>query len=278
MGKIILCVGEHAKNPYIFNSSQVRIYTMEQLCYFVYNNIEVIGEELFKEEVAAFIRDELKMPERAEFIDSLRKNHAGLKDIIVSILCSTDYYTEKEIKDLISQIDMLYKLKPIQRKKRNADILMNNNKYMEAAKEYRQILNAGDITDLTSEECGDVMHNAAVINALSGAFITAAEGFLNAYERNHRKESLKQYLFCLKLSKQYALYEREINNYVRIRSFIQEIEEEFASYEETFKNTEEYAQYMNILRLKEQGRISEYNKKIDEVLEGLKTGYRNDHV
>lgn len=278
MGKVILCSGNRAKHPYIFNSSHVRIYTMEELCYFVYNNIEAIGEELFREELTVFIRDELGLYERAEFIEGLRKNQAGIKDIVVSILCSTDYYSEKEIKDLLFEMDLLYKLKPVQRKKRNADILMKKDKYGEAVKEYRKILNLKEAADLTSVEYGNILHNIAVADASAGVFFSAAEGFREAYERNHDKESLKQYLYALKLSKQDTLYEKEIDNYVRIRSLADEIESDVSDLDKYWGGTEEYMLYKYVLQLREQGQISEYYKKIDEILDGLKNKYRKDCI
>lgn len=270
MGKVILCTGERAVNPFVFEESNVKIYTMEELCYYIYHNIEMINEELFREELIAFIREELGLHERAEFIDGLRKRHAGLKDMAVSILCSTDYYTEKEIKELIAEIDMLYKLKPIERLKRNADILMSRGDYIQAAGEYRRVLGSSELNRLPQAALSDVLHNLAVTDAATGAFYTAAEGFREAYELNHKKESLMQYLFALKLSKQDALYEKELDKYVRVRSYIMEIEAEYKAAEEACRYAPEYSMLLEINELKEAGIALNYNDKVDKILYSLR--------
>ena len=39
MGNLILCSGNLAKVPYILNNTNQQIYCMEELCYYLYNNI-----------------------------------------------------------------------------------------------------------------------------------------------------------------------------------------------------------------------------------------------
>lgn len=275
MGKVILCTGERAVNPFVFNKSDVSIYTMDELCYFVYHNIEIISEELYSEELILFIRKELGLHERADFIKKLSKSKAGIKDIAVSILCSTDYFTEKEIKDLIAEMDMLSKLKPIQRQKRSADQLMRRGDYIKAAREYLLILNSGEPLGLTYTEHGDIIHNLAVADAAAGAFEAAAEGFLKAYEHNHNRESLKQYLFALKISKQDVLYEKELDKYVRARSIISEIESEYKNAFESFLLNEGNDKLLNIISLREDGKLAEYNVRVKDITEEFKTAERN---
>ena len=39
MGKIILCRAREAKQPLVVKDIGLKIYTLEELCYFIYNNI-----------------------------------------------------------------------------------------------------------------------------------------------------------------------------------------------------------------------------------------------
>ena len=97
MGKVILCTGKTARNPYYFLSTGTRVYTIEELCYYIYHNIETVSEELVCPELVAFLRNELGLEERADQLEKLYATHAGIKDIIVLILCSADFYEEKSV-------------------------------------------------------------------------------------------------------------------------------------------------------------------------------------
>lgn len=278
MGRVILGTGRIAEHPYRTKTDGIRIRTMEELCYYIYHNIETVGEELFSDELLAFIREELGMAERAEYLSRLRENHAGLKDMAVSIFCSTDYYGETEIKALLAEIDLLYQMKPLQRRKRRADRNMRQGNYKEAFREYRTILNSIEITELTEEEYGDVLHNIAVIDAWAGAFAAAAEGFREAYERNQKKESLKQYLFALRLSDQKEQYQKELDVLMAEQPKFDEIEREFLIAEELANTAPVLEEIRRMREARTDGKVGEYYKKMDTILAGLKEKYRKESI
>ena len=91
MGKVILCAGKTAEKPYYFKSTDSYVYTIEELCYYIYHNLETVGEELLNKDLVEFMREELGLVERADIIEKHIRNHDGLKDVVVSIFCSADY-------------------------------------------------------------------------------------------------------------------------------------------------------------------------------------------
>ncbi len=278
MGKLILCTGKTAKRPYIFKATGTKIYTMEELCYYIYHNVETISEDLFRIELIDFIRDELGLTERAEYLEELVKKRVGIKDLVVSIFCSADYYDKYEINGLLAEIDILYRMNAAQRKKRQADFCMRHSQWKQAMTQYRNILNSKEFTELTSEEYGDILHNIGVLEAKNGAFIIASSKFREAYERNHKEESLKQYLYALKLSNQQEVFEREVKMYVSTRELLISIEEELYRVEESSEYTSMNAEVKHLIDLKEHGRMKEYYLKIDELLNRIKTKYRRDSL
>ena len=277
MGKVILCAGKTARNPYYFLSTGTRVYTIEELCYYIYHNIETVSEELVCPELVAFLRNELGMEERANQLEKLYATHAGIKDIIVLILCSADYYEEEEIRALLSELDTLNEMTPLQRKKRAANQYLENGQYREAMKAYRNILYSREPVEMNSIEYGDILHNLAVLYAKTGAFLTAAEEFWAAYERNGNKESLKQYLYALKLAKQEDQFEKELSRLAENRSLLDEIENELFHVADYEDNTYDYHELMRIRNLKESGRVSEYYKAVEEFIGRLKNKYRAEN-
>lgn len=277
MGKVILCTGKTARNPYYFLSTGTRVYTIEELCYYIYHNIETVSEELVCPELVDFLRHELGLEERAEQLEKLFATHAGIKDIIVLILCSADYYEEEEIRLLLSELDNLNEMTPLQRKKRNADHFIENGQYRDAMKAYRNILYSREPVEMNSVEYGDILHNLALLYAKTGAFVTAAEEFRAAYERNRNQESLKQYLYALKFSKQEDLFDKEIARLAENRALMEEIENELYAVSENEDNTYDYHELRRIRELKECGRVTDYYKAMDELVGRLKNKYRAEN-
>ena len=46
MGKLILCSGKSTNRPYVLSIIGYRAYSIEELCYYIYNNIYSIDESL----------------------------------------------------------------------------------------------------------------------------------------------------------------------------------------------------------------------------------------
>ncbi|MCR4841467.1 MAG: hypothetical protein K5848_08010 [Lachnospiraceae bacterium] len=274
MGKFIFCIGNKAKVPYTFQTTGISVYTMEELCYYLYHNIDTIEEDLSNVQLAGWIRTELGMEERANFLEQLMGRGAGLKDIVVSIFVSTDYYTEEEINNLIAEIDALYDMLPVERKKRHADSLMSFRKFREAGFEYRQLMDDKDFSELKEPEQGDVMHNLGVLTARSGRFQAASKLFDSAYRKNNNKESLCQYLYCLKLDGDEDSFARELSAYQSDDELVRRIENQFYFIED---NREYNTDYMNVLKLMElKDKDEDFWWLFDETLGKIKQEYREN--
>lgn len=269
-----MCAGKIAEKPFYFGAARVPIYSMEELCYYIYHNVETISDELFDQELVVFMKEEMELKERGSFIESLLQRKASVKDLIVSIFCSTDYYDQEEIKQLLAKIDQLYAFSPAQRRKLRADNCMKREMYKEAMKEYRYLLTTPEGQGLTQEEYGDILHNIAFMEVRVGAFSSAAEKYREAYERNGREESLKQYLYALKLGKQEVMFEREMKRMVGNRALYDEMEKELYHVAETQEISYSYHIIQKLLELKETGKLTEYYELLDEMLSTLKEEYR----
>ena len=248
MGKLIFCIGNKAKEPYFFQSTGTKVYTMEELCYYLYHNIETMEEDLSERQLVPWIREELGMVERADFLQQLMDHNAGIKDLVVSIFCSTDYYTEDEINRLIGEIDVYFDMLPIERKKRHADAFLRYGKTREAMLEYRNLLDDRDFKLVSDEDQAKAYHNMAVLLAKNGMFRNAAKYFLVAYQKGNMKESLCQYLYALKIGGMDEEFNSELSKYADETEAMRIIESQFYFLEE---NREYSPEYINVLRLME---------------------------
>lgn len=213
MGKLILCSGKRTKRPYVMPVSGERIYSIEELCYYIYNNIYFIDESMFTASLTDWIRNELCLLDRAEKLETLKRQKADLKTLITVVLCSADYYTENEIKKLLTVIDNIKTMSPARRRYFKANTYLNRKQFLEAAKEYESLLMSDDAVNLDPKSYGDVLHNLAIAKLHIYGPGKALELFMHAYELNQRQESLMQYLYTLWICQDKDMFFDKLNEY-----------------------------------------------------------------
>lgn len=272
MGKLILCSGERTARPYVFPRTGIRIYSIEELCYYLYHNVYLIEESLFTDSLLDWIGTELKLAERAAKLKTIKEKNADLKTLVTVVLCSCDYYGEKEILDFLKILDRVNGMPRIKRKFMKASELLKDHQYTEAINEYNQILNMEEASELSASDYGEILHNKAVATALNNSITEAADLFRQAYEYNHSEESLRQFLYAVKLSggdidaiaEEYHVDEALKNEVIYLLEQIREEAKENQSMEEI----------QRLKQYKREGRMAEFYRLAEEVLERWKTSVR----
>ena len=274
MGKMILCSGERTKRPYGFTQTGIRIYSIEELCYYLYHHVYLIEEDLLSDDLFDWIGTELKLPERAKKLKQLKQQKADLKTIVTVILCSSDYFTEYEIKALLKLLDEMIGMPQIKRNCIKAKYYFSNRQYKEAVIEYEIIINSADAVRFTPEEYGDIYHNYAVAKVYVAGLKEASELFYQAYERNHREESLRQYLYSLVLCKKQDEFISKSEEY-QIKEELRENILQFIDRKEKEAANSERMKEIAILKDKlDQGKMTEYYQMADEMIEAWKAKIR----
>ncbi len=92
MGRLIQCSEKVAQKPYHFKLTDTNVYTIEEVCYYIRHNIYMMQEEVFERSFADWLRTELGMDKTAKKIENMIDDHNNLKDIVVTLCCSCDYY------------------------------------------------------------------------------------------------------------------------------------------------------------------------------------------
>lgn len=274
MSSLILCNTVKAENPFYFELTGTNIYTIEELCYYIYNNIYIITEEIFDDDLVFWLREELEMAELSEKISDMLLHKNSLKDIVVTIFCSADYYIEKEIKALIEIMDSLEGMPILLRRKMKADNYMKYKNFSLAMKEYESILKSPKINELDSKDQGNIIHNLGIVRMNDSSFSAAAECFKDAYAKNDNKESLIHYLCALKLDKRDEEYEDALLNYNVKNDTIIDIEERFLRLGREAKSSPKYIMVDRLINLKHEGRVNEYYEAIDKMIGDWKLDYK----
>lgn len=268
MAGFILCRSKYAKKPYYISNMAIHIYSLEELCYYIYNNIYLIGTDLVEEDLLTYIEQELEEPDLAKELDFLVKQNAGLSELVMTILRYTDYYSEAEIGELRDVIEKLDTQNALERLKARADNFLGNRRYDSAVCNYELIVYGKPDKTLSMEFYGNVWHNMGVAHGLMFSFQEAGICFQMAYELNHNEVSLKAYCATQGLLKGlYGIDDEDELMYVTCREI------------ETLMDhaTEDagYSPVKGAFALKEEGKIGEYYVALDSLIDKWKMEYRN---
>lgn len=276
MGKLIQCSSILAKKPYLFPMTKTRVYSIEEVCYYVRNNIYMMQEEVFDLSFATWLREELGMEETAAKLENMRKDHNNLKDIVVTLCCSCDYYTEEQIDELIAIMDETQDLSQWGKRKIKADNYLKCGSLEQARKEYEGILKCDDMLHASQEDYGRVYHSLGVVCASLGEFKQAAAHFQKAYEKNRKIESMEAYLYSLRLGGLEEEYEKALKELDVSREqqvFLH------AQYTEGMRQSREkrsYRQIGRMVELNESGEKEEFQNRVDEMITQWKQEYRQE--
>lgn len=267
MAGFILCRSKYSDRPYHISNMSISIFSMEELCYFIYNNIYLIGTDIFDEGLISYIGNELEEKELARQLEFLISQSAGLTELVITVLRYVDYYSEEEIEKLRGVIDRLDTQNVSERLKARADNFLNNRRYESAVHNYQTILyNKLDDT-LTDEFYGSVWHNLGVAYAEMFSYNKALECFEKAYEKNKLEESLNaiRAASCL-----IGTADEENEEVYAVSREIQTMKENSGYGVESDNSVIRKA-----LEYKEAGNTTEYFGELVKLVENWKMEYRN---
>lgn len=274
MGKLIQCSSQLAKNPYYFRVTDTNVYSIEEVCYYIRNNIYMMQEELFNRDFAIWLKEELKMNDVSRKMEKLLDGHNSLKDIVVTLCCSCDYYEEREIHELIRIMDETQSLPIRKRQKIKADNYLRCNLYEKALEEYNNILKSDSMLVADIFEYGAIYHNMGAAYAGLGDFKKAADYFSQAYEKGKNKESLREYIYSLLLDGDNDRYELVCKQFDIAEEERELIKKDF---EETNNLNASSREVKKISRLRDTlkaGYLEEYYNKVEGYIRRWKNEYR----
>lgn len=276
MGRLIQCSSKLAKRPYHFHRTDTRVYSIEEVCYYMRKNIYIMQGEIFDLGFVVWLREELDMSETADKMEHMLKNHADLKDIVVTLCCSCDYYDESQINEMIRIMEETDHLPAREKLKIQADNELQCGHYERAVEIYTAILRDDDMLQANPIEYGPIYHNIGVSFGYLGEYNKAAESFLHAYEKNNREESFKSYLFALHLAGKDDAWKVAAERLDVPADQIIRLEAEYNEVRKRCSISPKVRKVKRLRYLAGSGRLSEYYDKIKRNIQDWKEEYRRE--
>lgn len=182
MGTVKICAHEMAKTPYFVEAAGIHLYSIEELAYYLYENIYLIDERLIEEKLYTWIERELEMETLAERLRNGKTAGNHVYNQVMTILKASEYYSEEELNQLSEKIRTISTLQTQERMKHKADELLQNKNYWAAIIEYERILSIRQSSKLKVDFYAMIWNNLGGCYARLFLFEKAASCYENAYQ------------------------------------------------------------------------------------------------
>ena len=196
MGSLILCHKKRAKQPYEITRVHIRIHTIEELCYYVCNNLYLIDPTIMNRQLCDWIETELEMEELAARLRDELSRNCTQEQFVIALLKGAFIYSVSEINKIQINLDKLKNQKEVERAKFKADCLMGSGEYEDAVLVYQSIVH-GDWDDSVSIQFyGRVFACLGTAYGKMFLYQEAADAYHEAYRLCEDTDMLKAYLYC----------------------------------------------------------------------------------
>lgn len=189
MGAVKLCRNKTAETPYYAESAGIHFYSVEELAFYLYENIYLADDGFVGEKLYEWLEKELGMKTLAERLRNGGSTGSNVYNHVMTILQASEYYSERELTELSQKIREISGMQTQERMKYKADEFLQNGNYWAAAAEYEKILSIRQSSRLSVGFYAAVWNNLAGSYARLFLFGKAALCFENAY----RFEKLPEY-------------------------------------------------------------------------------------
>ncbi len=274
MGELLLCNQEMAAMPYYLESISLNVYSMEEICYYIENNLYLLDTDFMDMELCSWVEQELGEKQLSEQLKNVIYQNGSLDKFVSLILQSCCYCSKETEAHIMAVLSEMQSKSAFECGKIRADRFMENQRYYNAVMEYRRLLQMEEENKKQPELSGNIWHNLGTAYARLFLFQDAAECFLSAYSRNQNKESLLAAMAAFRCGNDIDGLEKMQKAYGISMEELHEITEGWTQISRSTEITE-FEQQIDML-FEGNSDSEEEKQQILEILENWKTEYKKN--
>lgn len=199
MSSLILCHKKKAKQPYDVAQIQRKLYTIEELCYYLCNHLYLIDYTIMNEKLCDWLDEELELGQLANSLRKILEQNGSVEQFVITILAFSSIYTTGELSQIQDVMERLKNQKPLEKKKYKADNLLESGAVKSAIMVYQEILYGERDESLDGKFYGRVYANLGAAYGRLFLYKEAAAMYEAAYQICEDRTMLKAYLYaCLR--------------------------------------------------------------------------------
>lgn len=275
MGSYILCQQNRAATPFYVESISTNLFSIEELCFFLYHNIYLLDGTIINERLCKWIQDDLGYKDLGMKLNRQLRDGVDVEGFILPIFKEVNYLSHEEYKSLGIKIEQLDEQPDVVKDKLKGDCLVRYGKYINGIKVYKEILDNLDDTNLGGQFKGTVYHNMGCAYARLFQMDEAMDCLKEGCELLHTRAAIKSYLGTLYITKSSTEFEQEANQLGVDEQTKNEILHELQKSESEDVNSPVYEEFQKAKIAKGHGDDSEYYHTMDLLLEKMTKDYHN---
>lgn len=272
MGRVLLCVGNYAKNAYYIDAFCQGVYCLEELCYCLKEYTYLVDGSIMDKGLADWIREECGCPDLAGELHEFIKRGASLTVFVMTVLEYTGYLDSGEAQMVERLLKNNSNLTEEERSKSHADFLLENGKYEKAAAEYKAL--AGRTREENPALCAKALHNLGVVYARQFLYEQAAKMFDEAYRIGREGISRLHYLAAMRMYLQEQDYILLFADSKADYPLSMELEKELEQIHREWEEAGERRFLESVREKKRTGKSAEYYEAAEGIVNKLKEEYR----
>lgn len=278
MSGYVLCQVKKAERPYYIENISTNIYSIEELCFYLYNNIYLLDSTILGEELCFWIRDELGLKKlAAKLYALLDQEPVKAGDFILPIFKEINYLSLEEFRKLNQRIQRLAQEPEALRQKMKGDYLMEHNKYVNAIRIYQKALGVRlseqEEKQLGSQFAGEIYHNMGCAYVRLFQMEEAETCFEKAYEYLHTMTVIRSLLCALYMEKGQEAFEKRAEELGLQEAQKEQLLDQIRREEQQLYDTSEGRKVRQAMEKKAEGKPEEYRKMMEEILKQLAGEY-----
>ena len=196
MGSLILCHNKRAKQPFEIKQVHQKIYTIEELCYYICNNLYLIDHTLMNKRLCNWLERELELVELSASLREELHRNCSEEQFVLTLLQGANLYALSEINKIQSVMDKLKTQSRVEKLKYKADTLLSGGECQTAVLVYQSILHSERDDSVKKEFYGKVYGCLGSAYGRQFLYKEASESYRKAYEICKESHMLKAYLYC----------------------------------------------------------------------------------
>lgn len=196
MSSLILCHQKKAKQPYDVAQIQRKLYTIEELCYYLCNHLYLVDYTIMNEALCDWLDEELELVSLADELRALLQRDSSVEQFVMTILSHSDIYTTGELNRIQDVLEQLKNQKPLEKQKYKADNLLASGSLKSAILSYQTILFGDRDESLDGKFYGKVYGCLGAAYGRLFLYEEAAKMYEAAFQICEEPSMLRAYLYA----------------------------------------------------------------------------------
>lgn len=272
MGRVYLCLGKNAEAPYYFERARIHVWNVEELCYFIRENVWLLEPSLFCRELTDWVEQQCGLPELAGQLAGAARKEKGVMEFVRTLFGYTGYCSLEEAEQVEKVLKLNEGSSALEKTKARGDFFLEGGRYVLALYEYEELLRSFQGTDPAF--LGKVYHNRGVAQAQLFWFERAADSFEQAWKLTRKERYAQQFL----AAKRFALGEQEYVSFLAQRPELYEasllLEERVQRCEGEWKQSLEAEFVLHATEAMQDGAAHICRQMLTERVEAFKEQYK----